>query len=41
VLYDFTGIRHKIALFDLDLSATAKENDDRGIDFRVPAMRVQ
>jgi len=41
VLYDFTGIRHKIALVDLDLSATAKENDDRGIDFRVPAMRVQ
>ena len=37
-LYDLTeGRRHKIALADLDLTATAKQNDDRGIDFQVPA----
>jgi hypothetical protein len=36
-LYDLTGgHRQKIALADLDLSATAKQNDDRGIDFQVP-----
>jgi hypothetical protein len=36
-LYDLTsGHRQKIALADLDLTATAKQNDDRGIDFRVP-----
>jgi hypothetical protein len=37
-LYDLTGgRRQKIALADLDLTATAKLNDDRGIDFQVPA----
>jgi phosphoglycolate phosphatase-like HAD superfamily hydrolase len=36
-LYDFTSARHKISLADLDLTATARENDDRGIDFHVPA----
>jgi hypothetical protein len=37
VLYDFsTERRHKIALTDLDLTATQKQNEDRGIDFRVP-----
>jgi len=36
-LYDLTGDRrHKIALSDLDLDATVKQNDDRGIDFAVP-----
>ncbi len=36
-LYDLTGgTRHKIALSDLDLDATAKANDDRGIDFALP-----
>jgi hypothetical protein len=36
-LYDLSsGHRQKIALADLDLTATAKQNDDRGIDFRVP-----
>jgi len=36
-LYDLTGgHRQKIALADLDLSATAKQNDDRGIDFQLP-----
>jgi len=37
VLYDLTpGRRHKILLADLDLASTAKQNDDRGIDFRLP-----
>jgi len=37
-LFDLTsGRRHKIALADLDLPATAKQNEDRGIDFQVPA----
>jgi hypothetical protein len=36
-LYDLTGgRRQKVALADLDLSATAKQNDDRGIDFQLP-----
>ncbi len=29
----------KVPLSDLDLPATVKENDDRGIDFRVPSQR--
>nr|AYC79476.1 hypothetical protein [uncultured bacterium] len=37
-LYDLTGgRRQKIALAELDLTATAKQNDDRGIDFQLPA----
>ena len=37
-LYDLSsGHRQKIALSDLDLSATAKQNDDRGVDFQLPA----
>lgn len=37
-LYDLTeGHRRKIALSELDLAATAKENDDRGIDFQLPS----
>jgi hypothetical protein len=37
-LYDLTGgRRQKIPLADLDLTSTAKQNDDRGIDFQVPA----
>jgi hypothetical protein len=36
-LYDLTpGRHHKIPLVDLDLTTTAKQNDDRGIDFRLP-----
>lgn len=36
-LYDLTpGHRRKIALAELDLNATAKENDGRGIDFQLP-----
>jgi hypothetical protein len=38
MLYDLTPGRHgKVALSDLDLPATAKQNDDRGIDFQLPA----
>jgi hypothetical protein len=37
MLYDLTpGHRAKIALADLDVTATAKQNDDRGIDFQLP-----
>jgi hypothetical protein len=37
-LFDLTeGHRRKVALADLDLTATSKENDDRGIDFHLPA----
>jgi len=36
-LYDLSsGQHHKIALADLDLAATAKQNDERGVDFQVP-----
>lgn len=36
-LYNLTGDRRlKIPLSDLDLDATTKANDDRGIDFEVP-----
>jgi hypothetical protein len=36
-LYDLTPGRHgKIAVSDLDIASTAKENDDRGIDFQLP-----
>ena len=37
-LYDLTeGRRHKIPLSDLDLDATTKQNDERGVDFQVPS----
>jgi hypothetical protein len=37
MLYDMTpGHSHKVLLADLDLDATTKQNDDRGIDFRLP-----
>src|SRR5262249_12314449 len=36
-LFDFTpGRQRKIAMSELDLEATAKQNDQRGIDFRLP-----
>jgi len=36
-LYDLTeGRKHKIALDDLDLTATAKQNESRGVDFQIP-----
>jgi hypothetical protein len=37
-LYDLAeGRRHKIALAELDLQATTQQNENRGIDFTVPA----
>jgi hypothetical protein len=37
-LFDLTDNRsHKIQLADLDLPATIKANDARGVDFQVPA----
>jgi hypothetical protein len=40
-LYDLSaGKRRKIALADLDLKATAQQNDDRGVDFELPASSV-
>lgn len=37
-LFDFAGGRtRKILLADLDLAATHKANDDRGVDFQIPA----
>jgi hypothetical protein len=37
-LYDLTpGHSRKIALADLDLPATQKENDDRGVTFQLPS----
>ena len=36
-LFDFgDGRTRKIRLADLDLPATQKANDDRGVDFQVP-----
>jgi hypothetical protein len=41
-LFDFTdGRSHKILLADLDLPATQKANDDRGVDFQIPAKTAQ
>ena len=37
-LYDLTnGRSKKVQLADLDLSATVKENDERGVEFQLPA----
>jgi hypothetical protein len=36
-LYVFDEGRKKLALADLDLPATIKANDDRGVEFKVPA----
>lgn len=39
-LFDFTDNRsHKIQLGDVDLDATRKANDARGVDFQVPGTR--
>ena len=39
-LYDLSdGRAKKVALAELDLSATEKQNDERGVDFLVPAAR--
>lgn len=41
-LFDLTPghLKHKIALSDLDLPATIKLNDDRGVDFQLPKSRA-
>lgn len=37
-LFDLSeGRSHKIPLSELNLTATAKENDDRGVDFQLPS----
>jgi hypothetical protein len=38
-VYVFDKGMRKIAFADLDLSATVKANDDRGVEFRVPAQK--
>ncbi len=38
-LFDFTAARRKIALAQLDLPATTKANDERGLDFSLPVAR--
>lgn len=35
-IYVFDNRTQKIALTDLDVAATVKSNDDRGVDFHVP-----
>jgi len=41
-LFDFgEGRTHKILLADLDLPATHKANDDRGVDFQIPATNAR
>jgi len=35
-LYVFDQARKKIALADLDIPATVKANDDRGVEFNLP-----
>jgi hypothetical protein len=37
-LYDLkNGLTRKVALAELDLPATVKQNDDRGVEFQLPA----
>jgi hypothetical protein len=36
-VYVFDNRTQKIALTDLDVAATIKLNDDRGVDFHLPA----
>lgn len=41
-LFEFTnGLTHKVQLADLDLPATQKANDDRGVEFHAPAIGAQ
>jgi hypothetical protein len=36
-LFDFSGDhRRRVSLYDLDLPATQRKNDERGVDFRLP-----
>jgi hypothetical protein len=41
-LFDLgAGHTHKILVADLDLPATRKANDDRGVDFQIPASTIR
>jgi hypothetical protein len=41
-LFDFSADRtRKILLADLDLPATQRANDDRGVDFQIPAGAIR
>ncbi len=39
MVYVFGDLTKKIALTDLDLPATVKANDDRGLAFQIPAVK--
>lgn len=40
-LYDLSaGQHHKFALSDLDLGATVRQNEDQGVDFKLPSRSV-
>jgi hypothetical protein len=37
MLFDLTpGHPRRVALSELDINATQKQNDDRGVDFKLP-----
>ena len=38
-VYVFDAHAQKIALSDLDVSATVKANDDRGVEFHIPTAK--
>ena len=38
-LYDFTSGKRRIAITELDIPATAKANEARGMDFQLPTLR--
>jgi hypothetical protein len=40
-LFDFTTGRRKIAIADLDVPASVKANDERGVDFQLPTVRTK
>jgi len=40
-LFDFSDGKRKIAVADLDVAATVKANDQRGVDFQLPATRAK
>jgi len=40
-LFDFSNGRRKVPVADLDVTATVKANDARGVDFQLPAVRAK
>lgn len=40
-LFDFSDGKRKVAISDLDVPATVKANDARGVDFQLPATRAK